>query len=253
MIGLVKINSGLYYLSNSHTINKYIMFDPIKSHSSMVQNCITKPDIWHIWLGHLSYARLQLISSLDPFVKFTLNHVCGVCPLAKQKSLPFNVSNTVSNKFFELIHCDIWGPFSIISHSGYKFSLTIIDNHTRFTWLFLMKSKANTRPLLNYFLTYVQTHFNIKLQTIITNNGQEFNMPNFYQQHGIIQQIPCIETPQQNVIVERKHQHLLNVARSLLFQSNLPQSWMCLNNYISYQSNPFNFTQKSYTIWAVIP
>lgn len=44
----------------------------------------------------------------------------------------------------------------------------------------------------------------------------------FRMQKRIVHQLSCIEVPQQNGIVERKHLHLLNVAQTLLIQANIP-------------------------------
>ncbi|KAJ0539688.1 putative RNA-directed DNA polymerase [Helianthus annuus] len=58
-----------------------------------------------------------------------------------------------------------------------------------------------------------------------SDNRTEFvnnQMSLFCKNKGIIHQTTCAYTPQQNGIIERKHRHLLNMARALMFQGGLP-------------------------------
>lgn len=132
---------------------------------------------------------------------------------------PFN--NNFYASLFDLVHVDIWGAYFVLTHGGFRYFLFIVDDATRSTWVYLLKAKSDVRSILNSFYRIIQTQFKTNIKFVRLDNGQEFAMVDFYNAHGIIHQKSCVYTLQQNFMVERKHQHLLSIARALKLQSNV--------------------------------
>ncbi|CAL8168164.1 unnamed protein product [Prunus armeniaca] len=83
--------------------------------------------------------------------------------------------------------------------------------------------KSETQHLLTNFFSFVKTQFAASIANIQVDNRGEFSsMKDFFQQNGTTYQHSCVYTPQQNGVVERKHRHILELARALRFQAHLP-------------------------------
>ncbi|KAE8672369.1 hypothetical protein F3Y22_tig00111843pilonHSYRG00119 [Hibiscus syriacus] len=185
-----------------------------------------KTSLWHARFGHASASTMRKLSSYvsDQFDVQSV-HTCNVCPLAKQTRLLFPLSCTRSSIPFELIHIDLWGPYRISTHSGHRYFLTIVDDCTRMTWVYLLRVKTDTILFLKQFLSFTSTQFSFVTKVIRSDNGTEFfnsHCSPFFSSLGILHQSSCVQTPQQNGVAERKHRHLLEVARALRFQSKVP-------------------------------
>lgn len=91
---------------------------------------------------------------------------------------------------------------------------------------YLLKDILNIHSFLKDFSSMVKTQFQKTVYKKRSDNGIKFVNKScimFFKENGIIHQKTCPYTLQQNGIVERKYKHLLQVARSLMFQSNLPK------------------------------
>jgi len=105
MIDVAKIHYELYVIENPKGLGKHFAPTSISINSVSVN----KMDDWHFRLGHLSKVKLSILSTKFNYISNkTCNDFCQICPLAKPKRLPFPVSTSSSNKFFDLLHMDIW-------------------------------------------------------------------------------------------------------------------------------------------------
>lgn len=78
------------------------------------------------------------------------------------------------------------------------------------------------------FHKMVEVQFGKSVKRIRCDNGGEFTsnfMKEFYTKQGILLEKTCPRTPQQNGVAERKHRHLLETARALRFEANLPKKF----------------------------
>ncbi|CAN1826383.1 Retrovirus-related Pol polyprotein from transposon RE1 [Linum perenne] len=217
-IGSAKEARGLYQLDFSSSPHTSLA---ASSYNFQPQDI----NLWHFRLGHPSNSRVQILNKCNSeFIVDKVAH-CEHCHFSRQKNLPFPLSNSKALAPFDLIHTDIWGPVNQSTREGYSYFLTIVDDHSRAVWAYLMKHKSEARPLLQDFCVMILRQFDKKIKVIRSDQGQEFHMRDFYAEHGIYHQTSCVERQQQNGKVERKHQDILNIARALKFQAGLPLSF----------------------------
>ena len=161
MIGSSKQFGGHYHISSS----------PIKSSAHQVSQSF---DLWHLHLGHPSFSRFKFLADQLHLNNATFSHNGSICPLAKQIRLSFPRSSITTHSAFDLLHCDVWGPNKIPTCSGLRFLLTIVDDFTRCTWVFLMQHKSKVHHLLMNFVKFVQTQFHTTIKMVRSDNETEF-------------------------------------------------------------------------------
>ncbi|KAL5838389.1 hypothetical protein ACOSQ3_015558 [Xanthoceras sorbifolium] len=185
---------------------------------------VTSPFEAHCRLGHPS---LPLLKKLCPQFSKVSSLDCESCQCAKHHRLSSSPRvNKRASVPFALVHSDVWGPCPILSKPGFKYFVTFVDDYSRVTWLYLMKNRSELFSLFCAFCAEIKTQFNVSIRTLRSDNAKEYTSTLFQSymvQNGMLHETSCVDTPSQNGVAERKNRHLLETARALLFQMNVPK------------------------------
>ncbi|XP_058219066.1 uncharacterized protein LOC131329730 [Rhododendron vialii] len=217
-------HSSTYWVIDSdasdHMTGTSTIFSSRRSSSSV------SPYQQHCRLGHPS---LQNLKRLVPSFSHVKDLQCEVCEFSKHRRVSFypRVERRVSRPF-QLVHSDIWGPIHVPTLAGFQYYVIFVDDFSRVTYLYLMKTRSELSSVFKSFYAEIKTQFDTCIRIFRSDNAREYfhnALSRFFDDHGIIHQSSCARTPQQNGVAERKIRHLSEVMRAMLIQMQVPKSY----------------------------
>ena len=162
---------------------------------AMMCHLVPSPIEVHCHLGHPS---LFVLKKLYPKFRSLSSLNCNSCQFAKFHHLSSSPRvDKQANAPFELVHSDILGPCLVVSQTGFRYFITFVDDHSRLTWLYLMK---NCSELLSHFCVFhieIKNQFNVSLKTLRIDNAGEYfshSLDSYLCEHSIIHQSSCPDT-----------------------------------------------------------
>src|SRR6185369_5452216 len=139
---------------------------------------------WHERFGHLHFEALKRLGAKEMVRGLPcLDHVeqlCDDCVLTKQRrhSFPQQASFRAKERL-ELVHGDLCGPITPVTHGGRRYFLLLVDDCSRFMWLHLLSSKDKAPAVIKEFQAQVETETGKKLRVLWTDHGGEFTLVEF--------------------------------------------------------------------------
>ncbi|GKB25143.1 putative ribonuclease H-like domain-containing protein [Tanacetum coccineum] len=177
-----------------------------------------------------------------PSKLFENDHTCVACQKGKQHkaSCKTKLVSSISHPL-QMLHMDLFGPTFVRSINHKIYCLVVTDDYSRFSWVFFLATKDETSGILKTFITGIENQINHKVKIIRCDNGTEFknnDLNQFCGMKGIKREFSVARTPQQNRVAKRKNRSLIEAARTMLADLQLPTIfWVEAVNTTCYVQN----------------
>jgi transposase InsO family protein len=160
-------------------------------------------------------------------LKFESDLVCAPCRHGKMIAASHSPVNTVMTEHpGQLLYMDTVGPSRVHSMGGKWYVLVIVDDYSRYSWVFLLESKDQVFEHFQLLDLRLNNEHPNCLKAIHSYNETDFrnaSFGGFCRAHGIEQQFSAPRVPQQNGVVERKNHTLVEMARTMLDEHGTPR------------------------------
>jgi transposase InsO family protein len=106
--------------------------------------------------------------------------------------------------------------------------MLIIDDYSRLTWVAFLKEKSEAFEKFKVFKALIENETGKRLKAVRSDRGREFSSRDFKEfcnKHVIKREYTIPRTPQQNGVVERHNRSIQHMARSMMNERNIAQTY----------------------------
>lgn len=209
--------------------------------------------LWHNRLGHVNCdaikktADKKMVKNLE--IVERKDFFCESCQFGKQPRKPHQSSQREKTKYpGEMIHSDVCGPMSIPSPSGSRYFVLFKDDCSGYRTVYFLKHKSDVLSKFKEYKTLVENQTGNRIKIVRTDQGKgeyiNADFHEFIKKSGIYHECSAPYTPQQNGRSEREMRTIVESARTMLINKNVPQElWSEAVNTAVYILNRTSSTQ----------
>ncbi|GJY36910.1 retrovirus-related pol polyprotein from transposon TNT 1-94 [Tanacetum coccineum] len=225
--------------------------------------------LWHKRLSHLNFKNINKLAKQNkvlglPSLVYSKDKPCTACEKGKHHRASFKTKQNFSiRKCLHLIHMNLFGPVSLMSINHEKYTLVIVDEYSRYTWVHFLRKKSQAPKMIMSFIRMVENQNDVKVKQIRIDNGTEFRnheLESFCDEKGISQNFSSPYTPEQNAfrVFNTRRQQIKETCHVTFNESIKAIRQYQVDYDVSYYIIPHGrslteFTQENHVPEVIVP
>ena len=186
--------------------------------------------VWNSRLCHINFGLMSRLHDMSLIPKFTTakGSKCHSCVQSKQPRKPHKAAEERNLAPLELIHSDLCEMNGVLTKGGKRYFMTLIDDATRFCYVYLLQSKDEALDYFKIYKAEVENQLEKKIKRLRSDRGGEYFsnvFDEFCKEQGIIHERTPPYSPQSNGVAERKNRTLTDLVNSMLDTAGLSKAW----------------------------
>ena len=227
------------YLADSNSdmeTSSHISDAPIAAFTARVVTAKADLNTWHRRLGHvntktiLSMDRHGVVSGMEiTGEKEIPKESCTPCFEGKQTREPIlKETDTENPRLLHRVYLDVCGHFQTLTRNGHRYFVTYIDAKSHYVYVNLLKTKGEALQCMKAYIERVEVLTGERVNFFCSDGGGEYeskDLESYFRSRGIHHEKTLPDTPQENGVAERMNWTLLEMARCLLRDAGLPETY----------------------------